>query len=203
MKKKIILATFTFLFAASLLHAEPDTLIKSEIENGGYIAPVLKFSQINKELGIFGGWKLGWIINHSFSIGFSGNMLFNSPDSIKDENNNRIYMGYMGGLIEYIINPDKLVHFSLSALIGGGGTGTNTNTNTNTSGNSNGYMMGGNFNRFFVAEPEVNLVVNIIKNLRFSVGVGYRFIYGGATGGISDKNLGGVTGTIALQAGIF
>jgi hypothetical protein len=193
MKFKMIFTLAMIILSSSLLHAEPKTLINSEIENGGYIAPVLKFSEINNELGIFGGYKLGWIINHKYSIGLGGNMLINNPDKMQDMNSNRIHLGYMGGLLEYIINPDDLIHFSISTLIGWGRAGSY----------ANGSMMSGNINRFFVAEPELNLTINILKNLRFNIGGGYRFVTGSKVEGISDKGLSGVTGTVAIQAGIF
>lgn len=193
MKFRMIFTLAMMILSSSLLHAETKTLINAEIENGGYVAPVLKFSEINNELGIFGGYKLGWIINHKYSIGLGGNMLINNPDKMNDVNRNRIYMGYMGGLLEYIINPDDLIHFSVSTLIGWGRAGSNTNGN----------MMGGNINHFFVAEPELNLTINIHKNLRLNIGGGYRFVTGSNVEGISDKDLSGVTGTVAIQAGIF
>ena len=51
---------------------------------------------------------------------------------------------------------------------------------------------------FFIADPEVSLLVNLTHRLRLTGGVGDRLI-GGASG--TDDRLRGVTGSLALQIG--
>jgi hypothetical protein len=52
--------------------------------------------------------------------------------------------------------------------------------------------------RFFIAEPQANLLWNFTDRLRLNWGIGYRLI-GGASG-VEDR-LRGVTGSVALQFG--
>ena len=49
---------------------------------------------------------------------------------------------------------------------------------------------------FFIAEPEVNLLVNLRRNVRLTAGAGYRLTSGGRD---TDNRLRGATGSIALQ----
>jgi len=53
---------------------------------------------------------------------------------------------------------------------------------------------------FFIAEPEVNVIVNISEKMRFSVGGGYRFI-GGA--GAMRSRLDGFTANVGLKLSFF
>ncbi len=53
---------------------------------------------------------------------------------------------------------------------------------------------------FFIAEPEVNVILNISERIRFSVGVSYRFI-GGA--GRLNNRLGGFATNVALKMSFF
>ena len=53
---------------------------------------------------------------------------------------------------------------------------------------------------FFIAEPEVNVILNISERFRLAVGGGYRFI-GGA--GRLQKRLDGFTANVALKMSFF
>jgi len=83
--KKII---FLFLFVLISLPAfgQEETLISGKIENGGYGAPVVKFSTVKNNFAVFVGGYGGWLINHSFMIGGGvyysdyGYEMFNSGD---------------------------------------------------------------------------------------------------------------------------
>jgi hypothetical protein len=53
---------------------------------------------------------------------------------------------------------------------------------------------------FFVAEPELNLMLNISQKFRLSFGGGYRFI--GGADGLNDR-LDGFTASAALKLSFF
>ena len=53
---------------------------------------------------------------------------------------------------------------------------------------------------FFIAEPEVNVILNISETFRLGVGGGYRFI-GGA--GRLQNRLDGFTANVALKMSFF
>jgi hypothetical protein len=58
-------------------------------------------------------------------------------------------------------------------------------------------------NWFMVAEPGVQLEINLFKWMRFSPGVSYRLAYGQESAGLSDSKLGGTTFNVTLKFGKF
>jgi hypothetical protein len=55
----------------------------------------------------------------------------------------------------------------------------------------------------FAGEPEVTAIFSLLKFMRISIGGGYRFVVPQRWSGPSGQELGGPTGTIALQLGAF
>jgi len=89
---------------------------------------VVKSAVINNSFALFVGGYVGWLINHTFLLGGGGYGLANSisaPGNALDyygaANDLKIQLGYGGLLLEYLGNPDALIHYNESALIGGGG----------------------------------------------------------------------------------
>jgi hypothetical protein len=58
-------------------------------------------------------------------------------------------------------------------------------------------------NWFMIAEPGVQLEINLFKWMRFSPGVSYRLAYGQESQGLSDSKLGGTTFNATLKFGKF
>ena len=200
MYKNILVGLLVLLTTAFVFAADEETLIKGDVEHGGYGGPLVKFGQIHGDLGVAAGGKGGWIINHTFSIGGAGYGFSNDIIVGKDANGKNLYLhaGYGGFLVEYISNSDDLIHTTYSLLIGAGGANVSLN------------RMGDipdpedkSADAFFVVEPEVNLDVNITKWMRGSVGAGYRFVSGVNLPGVSNSDLAGPTLQLVLKFGKF
>jgi hypothetical protein len=198
---KIMIIGTALLLCALPIFAEQETLVQGKFEHGGFGAPVVKFTMIDNNFGIIVGARGAWLINHSFSIGvagyrhvygdmMSGNMYYGRS---------KMYMGYGGVTFEYIFFPDKVVHFSLSSLLGAGANWAHQNGMMNGYGHGHGM----NMNMSFIAEPEIDMIVNIAPFARFVVGAGYRFVAGGGRRGITPLDMWGLTGTVAFQLGAF
>jgi hypothetical protein len=215
--------------AASPLIAEeeqdPQTLVGGNVDNGFFIAPDFKFTEVDGKFANLAGAYGGWLIDRKLLLGGGGYFLTNRSDDFK--------MQYGGFVAEYFIRSDQLVNFSVKGLIGGG-----TATLSGFRGHfddlddlledldieiPNNFRFRGrgfdlpSFRRlpgfpdlpefpfpifedvnetFFVAEPEFNLNLNITKTLRVGFGGGYRFI--GGAGRISER-LDGFTANAALK----
>ena len=95
----IALAMISVPVAASAQEAQ--TLLGSEIRNGGFGGPVVKFTTVDSDFGVLVGGRGGWIINDSFVIGAGGYGLANQDhfsahiDGSGDQEG--LVMGY-GGL---------------------------------------------------------------------------------------------------------
>lgn len=160
-KKTLILL---LAFSLQQIFAQEQTLLSntSVYSNGGFGAPVLKYTTINNTGSLLIGGRGGWIINNSLILGGG---IYGLVDDIsidektgdvlqQDEENTRLMYG--GFEIEYIFYPMDLFHVSVYTLLGMGNI-SNKNDFYQTDGD---YHMG-EMNRFFVAEPAINLEVNV------------------------------------------
>jgi hypothetical protein len=190
---------------------EQETLFQGEVDHGGFGALVMKATPIKGDLGFMMGGYGGWLINHQFMIGGGGyGLVSNHRASTVAENlyspaGERLYVqfGYGGLMLEYICRPTKLVHLNFQALLGAGGVGYRTDWYDDN------YFEGhhGTYGRteaVFVAEPAVNVELNITDWFRIHAGAGYRFVTGlDELIGLENSDLSGVSGNLALKFGAF
>lgn len=194
--KSIILL---FFIVAPILFAQEETLLGSgKISNGGFGGPVVKFTSINKHFGVLVGGQGGWIINHTFVIGAGGYGLVNN---IKIGNllfgeQQLLNFGYGGVELHYINNSDRLVHYTVSLLIGGGGIGYRHPANWEWDWDTN-------TKSFFVMEPTVRVMLNVTSFFRIGLGGGYRLISGAELDDLKDSNISGPSAEIVLKFGKF
>ncbi len=194
--KKLLICLL--LVTALPVLAQEETLLKGKIQSGGFGGPVVKFTQIKDEFSVFVGGRGGWIINHTFVIGAGGYGLVN--DNIEMGRTllgNPIYltMGYGGLELEYIKNSDKLIHWSILALIGGGGVDEREK--------GVGYGESFDGDAFFIFEPAVNLELNVTTFFRICMSGSYRFIAGTDFRGIHNDDLIAPTAALTFKFGKF
>jgi hypothetical protein len=186
---------------------EIETLFDSkEFKSGGYGAPELKYTQINGEPGLMVGGRGGWIVNSTFSIGLAGYGVTTShtiknyfaPDSAA-----YLRVGYGGLFLNYTNSSDKLLHFTINALIGAGGA-TYTNSWNNMFDQDHDWNMHNyETSAFFVFEPGAGVEVNLTKWFRIEMGASYRIISGVELSRTANKDLGGFSGNLAFKFGSF
>lgn len=194
-----VLALF-FILAAWPAYAD-ETLINGDIANGGFGGPALKFSRVNGTGATLVGGYGGWLINHQLLIGGGGYGLavkIKAPDSAQTLlPATTLYMNleYGGLVLEYIPNSAKLYHLNYSLLIGGGYVGysqSNYDPNFDQQGTS-----------FFVAEPGVQVTLNVSEHFRAGVGASYRYVNGAQLIGTDDAALSGLSATLFFKFGQF
>jgi hypothetical protein len=177
-----------------------------DIEHGGYGCAVAKVSPVHSKAQLFMGGYGGWLINHTFMIGFGGYGMTSSL-SASDEapklagKTPYVGMGYGGLMLEYTVNSDKLVHFTGQLLVGAGGAGyswgnqlfdTTEEFNNNSPSDS-----------YFAAEFGANVELNVASFFRVGAGGSYRFVSGLKLEGLTDKDLSGPSGNITFKFGKF
>ena len=66
MKKIIILVIFCLMTIPVFAQFDEstETLVGEDIHHGGYIAPVLKFTEVKDDFAFLVGGKIGWLFNH-------------------------------------------------------------------------------------------------------------------------------------------
>jgi len=201
---KIFLSIITLiLISTSQLFSQEETLIgNGEVSHGGFGGPVIKFTQIKGEPALLVGGRGGWIINHTFVIGGGGYGLVNKIKA--DIPVYGIYtqpylnFGYGGVELEYIIQSDKLLHFTVCTLIGGGAVSYREHLWDDSWDEWDSPN-----DAFFVFEPSAGVELNIISFFRVNAGVSYRFISGAEFDDLKNKDLAGVSAFLTLKFGKF
>lgn len=175
------------LAAASPALAQEETLLTDDFQSGGFGAPVVKFSQVADKFAVFAGGRGGWIINHTIVLGGGGYGLANDINLSGFPDGRDVEFGYGGLELEYINSSDKLIHFTVYVLVGGGGLSGNLIEDESV----------------FVAEPAVNGELNITRYFRFNVGAGYRWVTGVDSPGFSDSDFSAFYGQVTAKFGSF
>jgi hypothetical protein len=173
------------VFATPALAQEETLISPGGIESGGFGAPVVMVSQVVDNFAVFVGGRGGWIINHTFVLGAGGYGLANDVDS--SISGRGLEFGYGGLELEYINSSNKLIHFTVYALIGAGGLGGTAVAEESV----------------FVLQPALNGELNITRYFRVNMGAGYRWVAGVDQVGLSDSDLSAFYGQIALKFGSF
>ena len=179
---------------------QEQTLVGSgEISHGGFGGPVFKYTQIKGEPAVLIGGRGGWIINHTFVIGGGGYGLVNQIEADYMINNKHpfINFGYGGLELEYIIQSDQIVHFSVYTLIGAGAVTYKEDIWNDWDDWSSAS------DEFFVFEPAINVEINITSFFRINAGVTYRFISGVYYSDLQNSDLAGFSGALTLKFGSF
>jgi len=171
--------------------------------SGGYGGFKMAYGAVDGLDAFFIGGQGGWVVNHRLVIG-GGGMGFTSQGRF-DANLNRNYRfegGYGGLLLEYFLQPTKLVHLSFPLLIGGGGVGYEPENISS----GIAYQEAG----FFLVNPGIELQLNVLSFMRIAIGGSYLFTsdvdlrYANNDQRIATGNLlNGPTATIAFKFGRF
>jgi hypothetical protein len=182
------------------------TVFKKGVTNsGGYGALTNKFTTIRGKFTNMSGIYGGWFINHRFMVGAGASAMTNNlrvPQQYKvDPLRDLSYeYGQVGLVTEYVIGSDKPIHLAFSLFSGAGFTVQYERYGWN---NGNDPADVRDENWFFVAEPGVQLEVNLFKWMRFSPGISYRKSFGSDGLGLDDKDISNVTYSATLKFGRF
>lgn len=195
MKKLFVLL---LIFSASIMNAQVETLLgNGKVDHGGFGGPVVKFTTIKDNFGVLVGGRGGWIIDHTFVIGGGGYGLANEINGSKTILGKPmlINFGYGGFEMEYIANWNKLIHTSAYLLLGAGGVGQREKWT--------GMDWDHNPDVFFVAEPALNVELNLISFMRLNLGASYRLVIGVDDDGLTDKDFSGFSTIMTFKFGSF
>lgn len=198
------------LTLSNIAQDEVQTLFKKENALGFYLGASVKPGEINNQSAIFTGAELGLVFGHQLNIGVIGMGLTSSIDAnVADANGNKLYyeMGYGGLKIEPVLFSDKLIHLTIPVTLGGGGAILTKKTAVSylDDWNSNWdyYPEPVDADFFLIAEPGLNIEINLYKHLRLDVGAGYRFVNDVNMVNTNNGNLEGFSGNIGLKFGWF
>ncbi len=203
-----------FLLIGSIANGQDEmkTLFKK-----GEKGSVTGYGAISNKLTYIGGSYAnmaevygGVFINKKFMIGFSGAGTSNyipvpfqySMDPLRRMS---YQYGQAGLITEYVMGSNKTFHVAFSLFAGSGFTMQYERPEWNQYDyNYDNYdYFGGREDFFFVAEPGVQLEINVFRWMRFSPGVSYRASFGSSAVGLTDSDLSKVSYNATLKFGKF
>ena len=182
------------------------SLVVEETRSGFVVAPDYRFTRVDGQSAGLLGVRAGLLTDRRLFIGGAAYGLPGNRDGLK--------MLYGGGLVEWFANPGGFVDFSVSGLVGAGSA--TVTPGSILSGYSRLTLDGGRdqfsyqelwtrhrgwwtgHHKFFVAEPQATVHLNLTDWLRVGGGAGYRFA--GAAGDANGR-LSGFAGSIGVQIG--
>jgi hypothetical protein len=180
-----------------------------EIRHGGYGGPEMKVSQINGNTALFLGGRGGWIINGTFSIGLGGyGLVTNHTISNYFLKDTACYLrvGYGGLFLNYTNESDKLIHFTINALIGAGGAAYTRSWDYSWDWHNDDDCDGKwsyEHSAFFIFEPGVGIELNLTGWMRVEAGASYRFVSNLDLSRTTNKDLSGLSGNLIFKFGSF
>lgn len=209
---QLLLAVFLLIGSIANGQDEMKTLFKKG-ENGsvtGYGALSNKFTYLGSRYANLVEVYGGVFINKKFMIGFSGGGTTNfipvplqySMDPLRRMS---YQYGQAGLITEYVMGSNKTFHVAFSLFAGSGFTMQYDRPEWNQSMNDyeNYDYYGGKEDFFFVAEPGVQLEINVFKWMRFSPGVSYRASFGSSAVGLSDTDISKMSYNATFKFGKF
>jgi hypothetical protein len=102
-------------------------------------------------------------------------------------------------ILSIYLNPNDLVHFSVSTLIGGGGVLFNDRSWGSDYWDDHQRDVKG----FFIVEPAFNLDLNVTSFMKTSIGASYRIVSGLKSDVSTNNDLTGASATLSFRFGKF
>lgn len=173
-----------------------------KLSHGGYGGLTFGMDMIDGSYAFHSGIRAAWMIGHSFGLGISGsgfsNNVFEYPS--EDEAFYSLSGGYGGLLFEPVIAPRFPIHLSFPIVLGAGGV---ANTKTYRWNNEDWDVFVEDEAFFLVAQPGVQVELNVFKFMRFGMGASYRFTSDIVMSGKQASMLNGFMGECSLKFGKF
>lgn len=190
---------------------DTETIFGNGERIGGFLEMSARAGEINDQAGLFVGGSVAAVFGSNLNLGFAGYGLTTRAEADTYDKHNRkhsIDMGYGGLLIEPVIGSKKKIHLTVPILLGVGGAGLRRSHRYTSKSDSvkveiDGWGGHDETDVFLVGEPGIMLEMNLLRNVRLSVGTTYRYVYDSNLEGLSDQELSGFTGSFSLKLGWF
>lgn len=173
---KLYLTLLLFVLAYQIQAQQSDDYIefndRKNAVHGVYIGISTHYGNIDKKDTYLGSFKIAYVANQEFEIGFEGVGFYTDLNAQGISNNNRDLVGAYGGLhLEPILFGKSKLNLSFPVLIGGGAValldGDIEDADTTIDDDD--------WEAVFVVEPGFNILYNISRFIQLEAGVRYRF----------------------------
>lgn len=209
MKKNLFLAiAFICIGVVGAQAQEIQTVFKGGRVTG-YAALSNKFTTINGEFANLPEFYAGVFLNRKVFLGIGAAAMTNDirvPNQYAVDPDRKLSYGYgqFGMVTEYVLGSNKAVHAVFHLFTGAGFTMQYERYSWDDDDDFlDDDLESRDENWFFVAEPGVQLEVNLFRWMRFSPGISYRTAIGSKADGLSDASLSNISYNLTLKFGKF
>jgi hypothetical protein len=148
------------------------------------------------------GARGGAVLRRHFVLGAAGFSLVNEPNMPASAQlgagSHNISLGGGGFWFAYVLSPEWVVHPSFGVLLGGGSVGYQVTDQ------APGLPATYTSSSFFLAEPEVEVDVNVTRFMRVGVGAYYRVVLGvKLEDKLTNGDVGGPGALLAVKFGVY
>lgn len=201
MHKKNVLFFMFILLGLFKGNAQDALFSNAPSSVGGFFSAKIQAGPVASQSAVFTSLRGGVSFDRTLSIGGAYSLTINdfTPSSESEE---AVYLDMrMGGLlVEYSLNPDKLVHLTFPLILGAGEAELDWREGAPAYGSDPPF---GEANFFFL-EPGAALEVNLLPFLQLQGGFSYRLIPGQVDyRGLDQGDLSGFTGLLGLRVHFF
>ncbi|MEM7161000.1 MAG: hypothetical protein AAF487_01040 [Bacteroidota bacterium] len=200
----------SLLFAQENQNNEQQTLFGNKRGFGGFIGLNSQAAQINGQEAYLTGAELNMVLGHSLNIGVKGMGLVSDIESNTfndDGDAYKLQMGYGGVNIEPVIASKSVLHVTTPLFLGIGGIAETYDplwegdiiNGVETAFDQKPHRT----DMFLMAEPGVNLELNVFKFMRLTGGVSYKFVTDTQIPGIETSDIEGLSANLSLRLGWF
>jgi len=192
---KIITFTLAILIVSLLAHGQENSSSNNDqigtlfgknkdAKLGWFVGIDNGYTQFDSHDVHLSGINAGLIINHTFTIGFSGSGWTNRNSMyyshVTDTSGAYLEGGFCRLLLEFTPNPKSAVHLTFPLMIGGGGASYISDEEYWEWDDNEWDTWHKNLDTdvFFSVEPGIRAEVNIFKFMRFNAGFSYRWVQG-------------------------
>jgi len=213
--KRIVLIAIVFVYSISSFaqenyKQEQQTLFGNKRGFGGFIGLNSQMADINGQAAYFAGGEVNMVLGRSLNLGVKGMGMLSDINSNSTNVNGDLYklqMAYGGFNIEPVIASNSVLHLTLPVFLGLGGIAETENP-----------LWQGDFingvetdfdqkphrtDMFLMAEPGINLEMNVFKFMRLAGGVSYKFLSDTQIPGIERNDIEGFSTNLSLRLGWF
>lgn len=176
-----------------------ETLLKGEVDHGGFGGPVAQWTLIDRDSALLVGGRGGWIIDHTFILGGAGHGLVTRPTHQTSLGRRRMEFGYGGVELGLVLLSERLVHIYLHALVGGGQVGLRDESMHDRDNDP----MDGLHDAVFAGDAGIDAEMNVTSWFRVTLGAGYRLIRDTELETVTNADLSGPQASLMLKFGSF
>ena len=189
---------------------EQQTLFGNQRGFGGFIGLNSQMAEINGQEAYLAGAELNMVLGHSLNLGVKGmGMLSDVNSNTLNDNGQpfKLQLGYGGFNIEPVIASRSAIHVTTPVFLGIGGIAETYDplwqgdfiNGVETAFDQKPHRT----DMFLMAEPGVNLELNVFRFMRLAGGVSYKFVTDTQIPGIETTDIEGLSANLSLRLGWF